>query len=280
MELWELPRQQPRLRLDSDERLRGAAFSADGRWLATVSQVKGQPQPIRLWDTRTGKLRRILEAPADFAGPLIALALSSDHGQVLGAMHHPVLRTPWLWDAASGKLVATFPPQSAPVKQVAFGPRDRMLVAVDDGEVRLWEKGPDQVRPVGLTLLHREEVRLLRFSPDGRSVLTAAGKQVFFWDPITGLRLGPALDLEGPIRDAVFHPKGELLATADDSRQVRLWKVPGPLKGSARQIQTWVEAITRLQLKHDPVEAILPLDDEEVGKRYVQLRTKLGGTPE
>jgi len=279
-ELWDLQKQQTRMQLDSEGLLSGAAFSPDGRLLATASSVKQKPQPIRLWDTDKELQLRTLEAPGAFGEPFTSLALSSNRGLFLGAIAHHAVRTPWLWDVASGKVVCTFPPQSAPVKQVAFGPRDRMLVATLEGEVRLWEKGPDQVRPVGLTMLHREEVRLLRFSPDGRSVLTGAGKQAFFWDPITGLRLGPALDLEGTIRDAAFHPRGQLLATADDSRQVRLWKVPSPLKGSARQIQTWVEAITRLHLQHDPVEAILPLEDREVGQRSVRLRTELGGIPE
>jgi WD40 repeat protein len=153
-------------------------------------------------------------------------------------------------------------------------------VGLYDGDVRLWQWQDDQAVAVGVPLPHRQELRDLSFSPDGKMVLTASGSQARLWDGLTGLRLGPALDQEAPISAAVFHPNGQIVATAGGNQQVRLWHLPRPLEGSPERIQCWVEAITRLHLELMPTEALLPLDDTAVGQRYRRLRTELGGAPE
>jgi WD40 repeat protein len=48
---------------------------------------------------------------------------------------------------------------------------------------------------------------------------------------------------------AAFALDGRSLATGDVDGTVRLWKLPEPISGDARQVVSWVEQITGKKLK-------------------------------
>jgi WD40 repeat protein len=274
VELWDLEADKAINHLAAGESVLSAAFSPDGRHLAVAAKTPvGQAM---LWDTTTGKQTKILTGGD--AEPVTSLAFTPDGRQLLALRHFG--RMPWLWDIGTGKVTRPLPPQPLPVVQLDCDRQGRVLVALDRGELRLWERQGETVRPLGVPLLTPADVSNLGFSPDGKMVLTTIEKQALLWDPLTGLRLGAPLEQEAAIRAAAFDPQGRLIATAGENKQVRLWPVPTPLRGTPKQIQCWVEAITRQHLELEPTEAILPLEDKEVVERYVRLRTELGRSPE
>jgi WD40 repeat protein len=275
-ELWDLANGWLIGCLPCDEQVGAAAYSPDGRKLATT-RAWDHPGQTRLWDIASGTRRAEVTGPTN--ENVNSLAFAGD-GQLLVAPGGFGSRKPWLWDGQTGKVLRTFPAQPLPIYHVACDRRGRALVALDRGEVRLWEWHGDEARPVGVPLLHPANVSSIGFSPDGRVALTSCADKAQLWDPVTGLRLGAPLEQDAAVRAAAFDPAGRLVATAGANKQVRLWPVPVPLKGSAEQVQCWVEAITRQRLELQPTEAILPLEDDEVGRRYVRLRTELGGSPE
>jgi WD domain, G-beta repeat len=82
-------------------------------------------------------------------------------------------KTARLWEADSGKLLATFQGHSDAVNSAVFGPDGRrVLTASDDKTARLWEaeSGKLLVTFQG----HSGPVTSAVFSPDGRRVLTAS----------------------------------------------------------------------------------------------------------
>jgi WD40 repeat protein/TPR repeat protein len=86
---------------------------------------------------------------------------------------------------------------------------------------------------VGAIFRHKERASDLRFSPDGRHLLTVSGSTAYLWDPVSA-RSVTLLGHTKPIRDAVFSPDGKLLATASEDGTVRLWDVEsGAAKGEA-----------------------------------------------
>jgi eukaryotic-like serine/threonine-protein kinase len=282
--LWSLDDGQIVKAFPPAEPIRGAAYSEDGRRLVTSRIAKGENRSAAqfwdLWDPTSGGRLRSLEGTTGLREPVNAMALSPDGSLFLGVQDFSAGRTPWLWDAATGRRVAAFPALPAAVERLAFDRQGRMLVALRGGDVRMWVRDGETARPLGMMLMHRDEVRVLQASPDCRMVQTAAGAQGFLWDSRSGLRIGPALDQDAPIQTAAFHPRGHILATAGDNKQVRLWKTPAPLKGSAAHIRLWVEAVTRLRLEQGPTDSLVPLEDAEVAQRYVELRTRHGGSPE
>ncbi len=99
----------------------------------------------------------------------------------------------------------------------------------DDGKVRLWDvSNPDKLpkEPVGdLDASHGAAVAAAAFSPDGRYLATAAGRDVFVWSVADRKKL---YSLPVDHRDAVttvrFTPQATLV-TASRDKSIRVWEL-------------------------------------------------------
>jgi serine/threonine protein kinase/WD40 repeat protein len=116
-----------------------AAWSPDGRVIATVSQAEGR---IRLWDARTGDRFGTLEG---HLGTALRVAFSPG-GEVLAS-------TSWdstlrLWDPWNGDLLLTTTP---PGLQIAFDRRGGRLASIG-GELVVWELATGAERRVLISL--------------------------------------------------------------------------------------------------------------------------------
>jgi WD40 repeat protein len=85
-------------------------------------------------------------------------------------------------------------------------------------------------------------------SPDARSVLISTARSSWLLDPLTGLRLGPSLE-PGFVVGA-FRPDGCQIAGmvpgANPSGDVpiKVWQLPAPVAGTAKEVRRAVEALT------------------------------------
>nr|WP_303652827.1 serine/threonine-protein kinase [Paludisphaera mucosa] len=113
-----------------------------------------------------------------------------------------------------------------------------------DGEGMLWlaralEQGPSE-RDRGIrtslaawhrrdkllerTIAHAGEVRILRYSPDGKRLATASPEEgVRIWDVSRATPLGPAMAHPQPVRAMEFSPDGRRLVTGCEGGVVRRW---------------------------------------------------------
>jgi WD40 repeat protein len=111
------------------------------------------------------------------------------------------------------------------------------------------------------------------FHPSGHCLVLAGREPTAqLWGSQLTQRIGPALPHSGPVREVVFHPAGALLATAGGADGVRLWKIPRPLPGRARDIKRLIEVHTGQEL--DRAGAVRALSAKELEQR----RRRLGGT--
>jgi WD40 repeat protein len=162
------------------------AFNPDGSRLAVAFlSMRGPHQPppdpdteIHVWDVAAGKLvHRLLSRGAGgahsvaFAPRGIVLAAGYSDGKVR------------LWDAATGKLSATYGDDAPGVRAVAFSPDGRRLVAGGyKPALRVWEVDTGK-----LLFKHDEseglsEVTSLAFSPDGKLLATGGSRyKVVLW---------------------------------------------------------------------------------------------------
>lgn len=77
-----------------------------------------------------------------------------------------------------------------------------------------------------LPLLHRDRIRMVAISQDGKYCVTSSDEpSVQIWDMASGLPISSPLPHEGALRCLAFSPNSRLLATTDD-RIVHLWRVP------------------------------------------------------
>ncbi len=138
-----------------------------------------------------------------------------------------------IWEAAGGKSAARLP-HPTPVRSVAATGRGvkAQMVATggDDGVIRMWDvSNPDRLSTRDLDKYfpesHGAAVTALAFSPDGRFLASAAGRDVWVWSVAEKKKL---YQLPGDHRDAVtslrFTPQATLVTAARD-KAVRVWKL-------------------------------------------------------
>jgi len=152
------------------------AWSPDGRVLAAGSFGE---RVIRLWEAESGRLLRVLEAPAE---AIHVLSWSPD-GQRLRAY----ASQPWdcfTWNTADGKLLRKvgIPPGNFPV----FSPDGKRLaetgVVPDTVCIYDAQTGEERRRLTG----HKGATAPLDWSPDGKRLACAAADGLHVWDTDTG----------------------------------------------------------------------------------------------
>ena len=138
-----------------------AKFAPNGKILATG----GQDGTVRLWDARSGQLRRVLPA---HRGRVRAIAFSPDGSVLASAGSDGGLR---FWHVATGQSSVVTNFRKGPVNSMAFMPDGkRIVLSVDSGHVTLWRLR--DLKPEWTLTTTRNFPSDVAVSPDGT---TAAG---------------------------------------------------------------------------------------------------------
>lgn len=223
--LWDLASRKSRVAVPkSHKRPGGTAMSPDG---LTVARSEGEK--VLLWDVASGRLVRT------FTGhtyPVRGVAFSRDGRALAGCSPSDTIR---IWDVATGHTVRTIPsPAYAPQSNLlAFSPDGRILAAVTEDNVQLWDVAGSRLTK---SLEHRIDGRVdepysLAFSPDGKTLATGNTSSldkgdVLLWDVATGNNIMIFKGHRGTVWSVAFSPDGKTLASGSSDKTVRLWDVP------------------------------------------------------
>jgi WD40 repeat protein len=192
-------------------RVSSVMFSGDGRRLVAASF----DQTVQLADTQSGSTLRSWR-PYD-KGLNRAVFSPDDKRIATTSAYGP----PQLWDAATGALVIEFKGGASGFSP-AFSPDGALFTAASfDGTARVWDVAAGSLIA---TLPHGadHELNRVRFSPDGRWVLTAGGHTARLWEAATGKALA-TFSPPGTVGDAAFAPDGKSIVTACWDDTARLW---------------------------------------------------------
>jgi WD40 repeat protein/serine/threonine protein kinase len=201
-----------------------AAFSPDGKILATGSDDTDEPQTIKLWDPATGRLIRGWNGGIGTAASLVF----APDGQILASGHLTLQDNVRLWDVATGSVLHTLRGHHDFVRTLAFSPDGRTLAsaggsngkASEDLTVRVWDV--TSATCVQVLADETDVVRSLAFSTDGRTLgATSEDRTVRLWDAATGRLLQTRRNSTSMIVLA-FEPGGSTLATAGDTGVVTM----------------------------------------------------------
>ena len=120
---------------------------------------------------------------------------------------------------------------SAFIEDICFSPDGhRIATGSRDGAVRVWATADGA--PVAPPIPHDGPVTIVRFSPDGRTLLTATHsprpaardrEAAYLWDAVTGRLIGHPMEHLDNLLGAEFSPDGALVVTASDDNTARVW---------------------------------------------------------
>ena len=187
------------------------AFSPDGKTFVTVN---AHYDIVKVWDINTGNT-------IDLGGhvELAPISFSIDSTMLATGGHRGVK----LWDVNTGDNLANIAiePRSR-VRLVSFSPDRETLAYRVTGEkfTRLW----DVTTQTQTGIIENPSVAYWAFSPDGKTLASAAGRIITLWDVVTGQ---PVATLEGhlnQIRGMTYSPDGTTLASTS-SIEIRLWDI-------------------------------------------------------
>lgn len=135
--------------------IRGLAFSADGKMLASASGDR----TVRTWDVAS---RKPLQVMKGHNGVVRAVAFSADGARLVsGDSYGNVM----LWSVADGKALATGRGHEGQVQAVAVAPDGRNFASVSvDGTVRLWSAANGELLA---TLISTRDGGWLAMTPEG-----------------------------------------------------------------------------------------------------------------
>jgi WD40 repeat protein/serine/threonine protein kinase len=201
-----------------------AEFSRDGTRILTASR----DSTVKLWDAAFGKLIASFEHQDGLlrGGSLISSNLdycgaefSPDGARILTASAD---KTAKLWDAASGKLIASFDHQDA-ISAAKFSPDGaRILTTSADKTAKLWDAASGKLIA---SFAHQDTIRWAVFSPEGARILTASwDKTAKLWGVAPGELITSFAHQDG-VRRAAFSPDGARILTASRDKTAKLWDV-------------------------------------------------------
>ncbi|HEY1188050.1 MAG TPA: protein kinase, partial [Gemmata sp.] len=229
--VWDVATAQQLVETEVCGRVQFVSLSPDGSKVLTA----GNGAPARVWDVANGKRIAELRHPGAFHafGEVTSAAFSPDGSKVVTGSYDPEpLRdqdmTACVWDAATGKQLATLKGHARGVMTVSFN-RDgsQVVTAGEDGTARVWDAGTG--KPLVELKSHAGMVASASFNHDGKRVVTSgADGTVRVWDAATGKPLATLTGHMGAVWFASFNTNGTRVATVGHDGTIRVWNATDP----------------------------------------------------
>lgn len=175
--IWDVPAgQQVRTLTGHREWINSAAWSPDGKWLATVDFA----QQVKVWELATGREKlnlRLHPFETDGASGQYSVTWSPDGRYLAAGSCEGVIV---VWDATNGREVRVMRGHNANVRAVAWHPDGTRLASGSlDRTVRVWNVATGEEL---LTFSVGTPVHCVEWSPDGRSLASAGEDSARLWD--------------------------------------------------------------------------------------------------
>ncbi len=232
--LWKWPERTWIPDFPGSKNIWGAAFSHDGRLIATGDDDNNA---FCLWDVKSGRLMRRFSGYSSMGDRIV---FSADDRTVYSAIDQHLIQ---IWDVETGALRGGLHGYSRGAWALAASPDGRTIASASrDGLVELWDPLPQQAADYKLKLTPGAVPAQIQFSSDSKRLLVfeqSSGFAVTHWDVETGVKLrSTPLDPGAYTFSAAFAPDGRLLAVAGREAMITILDV-----GAGKTTKLYVPAL-------------------------------------
>jgi WD40 repeat protein len=167
--VWDVKRGKTILTIKTGHRVWAVIYSPDSSKLTTGGR---EGDAVKIWDAKTGKLLTTLK----HSNIVWSLAWTSD-GKKLISGSLGLIR---IFDTATWQQIAILE-GGALVTAISLSPNNRLLVSASHTTARLWNL--DTNFQVGPPLQHKNDLRSVTLSPDGKVLVTGCeNNNAYTWD--------------------------------------------------------------------------------------------------
>jgi len=192
----------------------------------SVDEIDGRlqiPAPARFLRIRHVATRESLALVRDLVGhsaSVLACAVTPDGRRIVSGSQDRTLR---IWDASSGRPLATLQDHSASVRACVVTPDGRHVVSAShDKTLKVWDI--DSERTVITLQGHSTIVTACAVTPDGRRVVSASeGGTLTIWDLDSGCPLATLQGHSASVLACVVPPDGRHVISASEDQTLKIW---------------------------------------------------------
>lgn len=174
-----------------------------------------------------------------------------------------------VWSLAEAKKVMKIVRDKTAIKSIAYSPDGKIIAGGGSDGVKFWDTKTG--KEIGELMIEYEIVDSIAFSPDGKLLAAGSPQSVSVWNVATRQKVRVLEKAKSPV---VFHPKGNLLATASGDDLIKIWNVKTGVK--LRTIEGAGEI--GILAFNPPGNVLASVSREEILERKVKLWRTLNGT--
>ena len=171
---------------------------------------------------------------------VFAVAYSPDGSRIVSGSWDNTLK---IWDASSGKELATLSGHTNWVLAVAYSPDGSRIVSGSTDKLKIWDASSGE--QFATLSGHTNNVYAVAYSPDGSRIVSGSSDNTLkIWDASSGKQLATLSGHTSYVMAVAYSPNGSRIVSGSVDNTLKIWDAnSGKLLSSLEAHTSWVSAV-------------------------------------